>query len=475
MASSSSSATLAVPERRMSRSESRLQLTDLSRLHMPTIIAKKRDNQELTPLEIEQFVAGFLRDAVSHEQIGALLMAIYLNGLNDAETIALTQNLLDSGDKMSWSHLGDDAAVVVDKHSTGGVGDKVSLPLAPALAACGCRVPMIAGRGLGHTGGTLDKLDSIPGYSFVQPPRQMEQTVQSAGCVIAGQSETLVPGDKVLYHIRDVTSTVESIPLITASIMSKKIAESPKALLLDVKVGSAAFMKTEERATTLAEKMCNVGAGLGIETTALLTQMDQPIGFMVGNALEVVESVECLQGKGPKDLEDLVCLEGGYLLASVNLASSPEEGIEKMRAVLHDGSALAKFGEMLQHQSVSKDVADKLLADPWSVVPVAENKTELVAQESGYVCSIEAMPVARVAGNLGAGRKRQTDILDLSAGVELKVAQGSKLEKGDVWAVVHHNKEFLDSEKELLQSALHITSEECVLESRLKKVVRATK
>eukprot|EP00049_Salpingoeca_infusionum_P022777 m.8731 g.8731 ORF g.8731 m.8731 type:complete len:453 (-) comp5389_c0_seq1:1736-3094(-) len=440
-------------------------------LHVPTLLAAKREGEELKSEDISEFISSMLRGEVSHEQIGAFLMAVYWRGMTDEETTALTRALIDSGDTLNWSHL-PEGSTVVDKHSTGGVGDKISLVLAPALASCGCFVPMISGRGLGHTGGTLDKLDSIPGYSFEQPPTQLQATVAETGCAIVGQSETLVPGDRTLYRIRDVTSTVGCIPLIVASIMSKKIAERPSALLLDVKTGTAAFMDTMEKAVDLAEKMTAVGNRLGIKTIALVTEMSHPIGFMVGNALEVQESVECLQGKGPADLEDLVCLEGGHLLHTSGLAASADEGIAKIREVIKNGTALAKFSQMLQAQGVSKETADALTTNPTTVLPQAPQTLELKAAQSGFVEIIQAMPVAIVSGHLGAGRKKQDDVLDYSVGVQLKVARGAQITEGDTWAVIHFNK-VAPTEADIasLQEALKIVPAKPEVPPRFKQLI----
>eukprot|EP00795_Rhopilema_esculentum_P005197 gene5197-332_t len=277
-------------------------------LRYPDLIGIKRDGGNLSPDQIAHFIRGIVEGNVHGSQLGAMLMAIYLKGMNHDETIGLTHSMLNSGEIFSWpdewKHL------VVDKHSTGGVGDKVSLPLAPALAACGLKVPMISGRSLGFTGGTLDKLESIPGFRTSLTKDEIINIVKEVGCCIVGQTESIVPADKILYSIRDITGTVACIPLVASSIISKKAAEKPKALVLDVKCGNGCFNKTKEVADALAKAMVLASNGLGIQTTAFITEMDNPIGRAIGNSVEVAESLECLHGKGPKDLKELICMQG---------------------------------------------------------------------------------------------------------------------------------------------------------------------
>ncbi|NWS61577.1 TYPH phosphorylase, partial [Chunga burmeisteri] len=275
---------------------------------LPALIRKKRDGERLEEEEIQSFVRGVTEGTAQQGQIGAMLMAIRLRGMDAAETLALTRAMAASGRALAWPPAW--RGLLVDKHSTGGVGDKVSLALAPALAACGCKVPMISGRGLGHTGGTLDKLEAIPGFCISQRPEQMQSILERVGCCIVGQSEELVPADRVLYGLRDVTATVDSLPLITASILSKKAAEQLSALVLDVKFGSAALYPTQESARELAQSLVAVGEQLGIHMVAVLSRMDEPLGRCVGNSLEVLEALECLEGGGPPDLRELVTTLG---------------------------------------------------------------------------------------------------------------------------------------------------------------------
>ncbi|CAI9582632.1 unnamed protein product [Staurois parvus] len=306
-------------------------------------------------------------------------MAIRLCGMNSEETMTLTKEMVASGCVLTWPE--EWRGLLVDKHSTGGVGDKVSLPLAPALAACGCKVPMISGRGLGHTGGTLDKLESVPGFSSRHSPEQMLEILHSVGCCIVGQSENLVPADKILYEMRDVTATVDSLPLITASVMSKKVAESLSALILDVKFGEAAQSPTIEDARRLAHSLVSVGVSLGIPTIALITNMDNPIGHCVGNSLEVIEALKCLEGKGPEDLRELVTRTGGYLLWLCGQAVSDSQGAEKIAKVLDDGSALQCFRKMMEAQGVQPDIARSLNSN--SNLGNASHIEELIVQTTG--------------------------------------------------------------------------------------------
>ncbi|EGD73009.1 thymidine phosphorylase [Salpingoeca rosetta] len=450
------------------------QTTKRAKLDTPALLAKKRDGEELNNSEIAAFIKGVVNGDVGPDQVGAFLMAVYVRGMSRDETVALTRALMASGDVVKWEPVLDEVQrkLVVDKHSTGGVGDKVSLPLAPALIACGCRVPMISGRGLGHTGGTLDKLEAIPGYNTACPPTELAKVVADVGGCIVGQSKDLVPGDRILYHTRDVTSTVSSLPLIVGSIMSKKLSESPAALVLDVKVGSAAFMKTLKDAEALATTMVEVGKQLGVNTRALLTEMDCPIGLTVGNSLEVYETVKCLNGEGPKDLDDLVILEGGHLLHQVGLAATPEEGMEKIADSIKTGTARDAFKRMCIARGATEETVDKLLKDPWSVLPKAKTKTVIKAEAKGFVQHIEAMPLAIAAGNLGAGRKKQDDVLDLGAGIELHVQRGDAVDVGTVWATVHHSVPIEDADIERIKGALVLADKAEAPKTRLVKVIQ---
>ncbi len=445
---------------------------------MPDVIAKKRDGAELTTEEIEWFVEKM--PGVDDSQIGAFLMAIYLKGLSRTETTALTKAMQTSGDVLHWPP--EWKGLVVDKHSTGGIGDKISLPLAPALAACGMKVPMISGRGLGFTGGTLDKLESIPGYRVDVAEKDMLPILEQVGCCIVGQTSNLVPADKKLYATRDVTATVGSLPLITASIISKKAAESVSALILDTKFGKGGFMKTIEEGRELAKSLVTVSNGLGIKTTALLTDMNSPIGYTAGNALEVAEAIQCLQGSGPDDLKDLVCQLGGHLLFISGKVASPADGITTIQATLQDGTACAKFQAMLVAQGVSAAIAERLcqskldqIDDVWKVLKRASHTTELPAEQCGYVHDIDALALGKVILELGAGRSEAGADIDYSVGFRLLVKVGSQVKQGQSWICLYHNTSPLTEDHiSRLQSGLAIGSDKVSpCPSRVREVITA--
>eukprot|EP00064_Thunnus_orientalis_P020039 superscaffoldBa00005305_g20170 len=349
-------------------------------LSIPDLIRRKRDGGKLSDEEIKTFIKAVTTKTIQECQIGAMLMSIWQKGMVDSEIESLTREMMSSGEVMSWPK--EWAGRVVDKHSTGGVGDKVSLVLAPALAACGCKVPMISGRGLAHTGGTLDKLESIPGFEIRQSAEQVQKILSSVGCCIMGQTETLVPADRVLYALRDATSTVDSLPLITGSIISKKGAESLTALVLDVKFGRAALYKDLESAKELAQLL--VRNSLGIRTGAVLSSMDATIGRCVGNSLEVIESLETLKGNGPEDLMELVTTLGGLLLKMTGLVSDLSEGSKRISEAVIGGTALSKFQAMMEAQGVAKQTAQTLCSastDYFSVLRKSEHHTELKTPE----------------------------------------------------------------------------------------------
>ncbi|KAM3927504.1 thymidine phosphorylase [Leptodactylus fuscus] len=429
---------------------------DVSQFRIADVIAKKREGLPLSPQEIRHVVEATMTGQAQDCQLGALLMAIRLKGMNPEETMTLTKEMVTSGSVLNWPE--EWSGLLVDKHSTGGVGDKVSLPLAPALAACGCKVPMISGRGLGHTGGTLDKLESIPGFSSQQNPEQMLEILHSVGCCIVGQSKNLVPADKIFYEMRDVTATVDSLPLITASIMSKKVAENLSALILDVKFGAAAQSPTIEEAKHLAHSLVNVGDSLGISTVALITNMDSPIGRCVGNSLEVIEALECLEGHGPEDLRELVLRAGGYLLWLCGRAESEIQGEEKIASVLRDGSALQCFRKMLEAQGVKPDIARTISSS--SKLGKTSHIEELKVYKTGTVGLIQARPIADVLNALGAGRKKATDTINHSVGAELLVREGQHVEKGAPWIRVYYDEPLLqDKDRQTLQNALCISEQ----------------
>nr|XP_056702622.1 LOW QUALITY PROTEIN: thymidine phosphorylase [Euleptes europaea] len=428
-----------------------------SKVSIPEIIRKKRDGEKLQEEEIRTFVQGVTTGAMKDGQIGAMLMAIRLQGMDAEETLVLTREMVASGRILEWPEKW--RGILVDKHSTGGVGDKVSLPLAPALAACGCKVPMISGRGLGHTGGTLDKLESVPGFKVSQSPEQMKEILETVGCCIVEQSRELAPADKALYALRDVTATVDSLPIITGSILSKKAAENISALLLDVKFGSAAFYPTLESAQELAESLVSVGTQLGMSSVAVLSRMDEPVGHRVGNSLEVLEALECLEGRGPGDLRELVTTLGGTLLWQCGRAVSVPEGVTRIARALDDCSALQTFQAMLQAQGVEAAVAQALCTgseeERFQVLGRAAVQEELVALNDGTVQQILALPIAQVVHSLGAGRTRPGQAINHRVGAELLVSVGQPVRKGSPWLRIHYESPKLsDGDRQDLQAAL---------------------
>ncbi|MEX1044725.1 MAG: thymidine phosphorylase [Chthoniobacterales bacterium] len=389
-------------------------------MHVPSLLEKKRDGGALTPDEIHALIGGYVRGEVPDYQMAALAMAVFFRGMEDDETTALTMEMRDSGDVFAWPA---GTPPKVDKHSTGGVGDKVSLILAPLLACEGVWVPMISGRGLGFTGGTLDKLESIPGFRVDLAWPEMLKQLENVGCFIAGQTGNLCPADKKLYALRDVTGTVASLPLITASIMSKKLAESLDRLVLDVKFGRGAFMQKREDAQKLADAMVAVGRGAGVETHALLNPMDQPLGRTAGNGLEVAECVEVLHGGGPDDLVDLT-LE----LAAALVPAAPE----KLRARLRDGSAWAKFVGMVEAQGGDASALEKMRE-----IHRAPVMTDVAAPADGTLAKLDALEIGRFCVELGAGRARAGDPVDFAVGVECLRKEGDKVVKGEPVLRVH--------------------------------------
>ena len=347
----------------------------------------------------------------------------------------------------------------------------MSLMLAPALAACGVEVPMLAGRGLGHTGGTIDKLESIPGFNCQLTPSEMRGCVDEIGCCIAAQNDAIAPADGLLYAIRDVSDTVDSVPLITASIVSKKAAEGLKALVLDVKCGKAAFMKTEEQATKLARSMVNTAKGLGINTIAQVTEMDEPIGSHIGNALEVLESVEVLNGRGTKDTHDLVALQGGAILKLLGLVSTQLEGEQRISQSLGNGTAAKRFERMCTAQGVTPKTASALLDDPKSVLESARHVTVFKSKSDGWVESIDSMLIAEVLREHGAGRFNIEDTIDSAVGCVLFTAKGGELQSGSAWCEIHHNQPLSPSQKRALNHALNLSSTKIEGNQRLIKVV----
>ncbi len=390
-----------------------------------------RDGLALAPEELHAFIDGVVAGDIPDYQAAAFLMAVFHRGLSDELTVALTLAMRDSGRVID---LSDIKGMKVDKHSTGGVGDKISLPLAPLVAACGVPVPMVSGRGLGHTGGTLDKLESIPGFRVDLDIERFRKQVADIGVCLIGQTADLAPADKKLYALRDVTATVESVPLITSSILSKKLAEGIDALVLDVKVGKGAFMKDERSARKLAESLVRVGSGAGLRVRALLTSMEAPLGTMVGNALEVRESIAILRGEGPKDTTELTLALGAEMLQLGGVAPSSEEGRTRLQQAMQSGTGLDTMRRLIEAQG-----GDPRVVDEPHRLPTAQHATDVVAPAQGFVHSIDAFAVGTAAMRLGAGRARAEDRIDPAVGVELLRRVGDAVHPGEPLARVYHN------------------------------------
>jgi pyrimidine-nucleoside phosphorylase len=415
------------------------------------IVRKKRDGLVLGRVDIDAFVAGVTTRAWPDYQTTALLMAILLRGMNAEETVALTQAMADSGERLD---LSDIPGPKVDKHSTGGVGDKTSLILAPLAAACGVVVPMMSGRGLGHTGGTLDKLEAIPGFRVDLGLAEFRAALRAVGCGMIGQTREIAPADKLLYALRDVTATVESIPLITASIMSKKIAEGIDALVLDVKCGQGAFMKNRADAETLTRSLVRTGQGNGVRTQAILTAMDVPLGRAVGNALEVRECIETLRGQGPADVEELsvhLAARMVFLGGEASLARAES----RVRRALTSGQGLEKFRQIIERQG-----GDARVVEEPGRLPAAPRQILLRAERSGYVIDIHAELVGRGSMLLGAGRDRIEDAVDSAVGAVVKAVPRDQVRAGEALAEVHYrDTRRLDEALAFLQSAWRIGDE----------------
>lgn len=395
-----------------------------------SLIESKREGGTLTRADIQAMVREFTAGRIPDYQMSAMLMAIYFRGLDTAETTALTLAMRDSGDVLRFPK---DKRPLVDKHSTGGIGDKVSLPLAPLLACLGFRVPMISGRGLGITGGTLDKLDSIPGYQSLLPAKKITALVQKVGCVICGQTDTMVPADKKIYALRDASGTVPSIPLITASILSKKLAESLDALILDVKFGKAAFMRTHEEARKLAKAMVTLGNQCGTNTRAVLTDMNSPLGRAAGNWVEVRAAVDCLEGRGPADLEQLVIDFAAHLLVQTRKAKSLAAGRVLARDCLASGAPRRKWDEMIVAQGADLKAFNRKLSRD-TTAPVTR---ELKSDRAGFVAACDARIMGEVIRDLGGGRLTKESAIHHDVGVDRLVKPGERVEKAGVLCRIH--------------------------------------
>lgn len=455
----------AAPSSSLIRLRLGLDLSLMERLKTIDLIRKKRDGEELSREEIAFFVRGYCRDEIPDYQAAALLMAIYLCGMSEAETSYLAGEMIASGASLDLSEI---PGKKVDKHSTGGVGDKTSLIVAPVAAAAGVAVPMISGRSLGHTGGTLDKLESIPGFRTNLSSAEFRATLARAGLALIGQTDELVPADKKLYALRDVTATVESIPLICCSIMSKKLAEGIDALVLDVKAGSGAFMREEERAEELARAMVAIGRHAGKQVVALITDMNQPLGRAAGNSLEVIEAVETLKGKGPPDLVALCRELSAWMLLFGQAARDLDEGREMADELIASGAALEKFRQVVELQG-----GNPAALDDYDLLPRAARTCSFAAPAAGVIAELDAEKIGRAVMLLGAGRERADSEIDRSVGIVLEKKRGERVEAGEPLCTIYYNDEArLAAALELVKRAYSFSRSEPEPRPLVKKIIR---
>jgi pyrimidine-nucleoside phosphorylase len=413
------------------------------------IITKKRNNEILTAAEIDYFIKAYTAGDIPDYQMSALLMAIYFNGMNHEEATHLALAMRDSGDVMDLSEI---EGIKVDKHSTGGVGDKVTLVLAPIVASLGAKVAKMSGRGLGHTGGTIDKLESIKGFHVELSPSDFIKQVREIGIAVIGQSGDIAPADKKLYALRDVTATVDIIPLIASSIMSKKLASGADAICLDVKVGHGAFMKNNEEATKLAQLMVDIGRLAGKKVTAILTNMNQPLGHKIGNALEVYEAMETLKGRGPSDLLSVVTVIASKLLIDANIATSEEEAKKMITQSIESGKAYEKFEAFVAAQG--GDITTLAHFEDY----LSPHKVDVKSDKEGFIIDMDALSIGNAAMLLGAGRETKADVIDPSVGIDLHKKIGDYIAKGDVIATLYINKKGAKQAEKLVLDAIIVGS-----------------
>jgi len=420
---------------------------------------------------ISEFIDGVVDGSLPDEDVISWLVGVYEDGLPQLETIELTRRMMTSGRTITWE---PEETRLVDKHSTGGVGDKVSIVLAPALAACGMKVPMISGRGLGHTGGTLDKLESIPGFRTNLSLEEMQTQIREIGIAMVGQTDELVPADKRLYSLRDITGTVASVPLITSSIVSKKGAEGISSLVLDVKFGRGAFMKDILKARELAKSLVGTSNGLGISTIAVLSTMDSPIGNSVGNSVEILESVEAMCGRGPDDLEELVCVLGGLLLESEGICKDFTDGASMIQDSLYDGTALEKFRHMVAAQGGDSSIieTDTSLMRGLGLLESGLESTTVQFHKGGWISEIDAMHIAEICLEVGAGRLSKLDTIDHQVGVIIDVQIGDYVEQGDDLGTIYHRGEIKSDITEKLVTSIGITDSKPQLGPRIVEVIK---
>ncbi len=405
------------------------------------LIIKKKNGQPLSKQEIHYLIKGYVDGSIPDYQISALLMAICFQGLSSEEQLFLTTEMLESGEKIDLSSI---SGICVDKHSTGGVGDKTTLVVAPIVAACGLKIAKMSGRGLGHTGGTLDKLESIPGYQINVSSAEFLKQVEEIGIAVIGQTANITPADKKLYALRDVTGTIESLGLIAGSIMSKKLASGANSILLDVKVGDGAFMKTIEEARELAQAMVRIGNGFNRRTVAVLTNMDEPLGYMIGNSLEVIEAIETLKGQGPADLKQLCYDLSAELLMMTRIKLTYEEAIQLIEEKVTSGEALQKLYQMIAYQKGNPNV----IVD-YSLFGTAPYQYNVLANEEGYIKKIATEDIGIAAMLLGAGREKKEDKIDHRVGIKINKKVGDFVEKGEFLAVLYANQENSEAENKV--------------------------
>lgn len=418
-------------------------------MKMINIIDKKRNGTELNDDEIQFFVDGVVNDTIPDYQISALLIAIYFQGMTKSERSSLTMKMMQSGEHLDLTSI---LGIKVDKHSTGGVGDKVSLPLAAMVAATGIPVPMISGRGLGHTGGTLDKLEAIPGYQVEISEQEFLKQVSQEGLAIIGATKNIAPADKRIYSLRDVTDTVDSIPLIASSIMSKKIASGTDALVIDVKTGSGAFMKTLDKSIELAQALVEIGKSVGMKCIAVISDMNQPLGNKIGNALEIEESIDLLKGQGPADLKELVLTLGSYMVVLGEKANNFDEAKELLEDTITSGKALERFRALIKAQK-----GDTRVIEDYTVMPQAKYRIPLIAQKSGVISEIEADEVGIASMMLGGGRQKTDDQLDYAVGIELHKKIGDTIHEGEPILTIYSDQKNVDEVKQLLTNNIKIS------------------
>lgn len=428
------------------------------------LIEKKRDGLSLTQKEIDFLIDGYVKGSIPDYQMSAFLMAVMFQGLDDLEQAFLTNAMLHSGEVIDLSPV---AGVKVDKHSTGGVGDKTTLVVAPIVAACGAKLAKMSGRGLGHTGGTLDKLESIPGYRIEISSADFYKQVNEIGLAVIGQTANITPADKLLYSLRDVTGTVQSVGLIASSIMSKKLASGADKILLDVKVGSGAFMKTKEDAIELAKAMVAIGKNTGKETVAVLTNMDEPLGSAIGNSLEVIEAIDTLKGHGPKDFMELCFALSSELVLLAGLAKDIKEASKMVEAVIADKTALNKLRQMITYQKGNPNVIDD-----YDIFGTAKHKIKVLSRKDGYLAHVDAMNIGTAAMKLGAGRQTKEEAIDPVVGIMIQKKVGMKVSIGDTIAIIHSNGKNEEEAYEMIIDAFHIEENKITPQEIIIDIVR---